>query len=232
MSGDLPDVRRARRMEDVGSGFSPASHPARDDMNQLKVLARRERRPVRAAPSDVDLLERLADDDSGDSLRKLYRRYADELYGFVYRALGDRGAAEEVVQDVFTSVWRHAQTYDQQRGSFRTWMYRIAHNAVIDRRRRASVRPGLRTHADNPAPEPVALDTSIEQAALRWHLAAALARLTPQHREVVRLAHYEGMTMREIAEAKNLPIGTIKSRAWYALRSLRLALGDAEAAAA
>ena len=73
---------------------------------------------------------------------------------------------------------------------------------------------------------------SIAQTALRRQLAAALTRLTPEHREVVRLAHYQGMTMPEIAEAKGLPVGTIKSRAWYALRSLRLALEETEAVAA
>src|ERR671930_516836 len=70
-------------------------------------------------PTDSQLLERLDDDRTGESLRTLYRRYSDELYGFAYQALGDRGAADEVVQDVFTAVWRHAQTYDERRGSFR-----------------------------------------------------------------------------------------------------------------
>jgi RNA polymerase sigma-70 factor (ECF subfamily) len=206
-------------------------------MNRLEVLAkpppaRIEGRTLGLPATDAELVDRLPDDRSGDSLRRLYRRYADELYGFVHQALGDRGATEEVVQDVFTSVWRHAETYDQQRGTFRTWMYRIARNAVIDRRRRSSVRPGLSKGADDPASEPVGLDESIEQIALRWQLAAALERLTPQHREVVRLAHYEGMTMRQIAESKDLPIGTVKSRTWYAMQSLRLALEESEAAAA
>jgi len=207
-------------------------------MNHLEGLAkpappnRVERRTLRPSPSDAELVARLTDDRTGDSVRTLYRRYAHELYGFVHQALGDRAAAEEVVQDVFTSVWRHAQTYDQQRGSFRTWMYRIARNAVIDRRRRSSVRPGLPRRPDHLAHEPAAHDESIEQTPLRCQLAAALARLTPQHRDVVFLAHYEGMTMREIAESKDLPIGTIKSRAWYAMRSLRLALKETEAAAA
>ena len=70
-------------------------------------------------PTDPELLERIEDDRTGDSLRTLYRRYSDELYGFAYQALGDRGAADEVVQDVFTSVWRNANTYDERRGSFR-----------------------------------------------------------------------------------------------------------------
>jgi RNA polymerase sigma-70 factor (ECF subfamily) len=180
-------------------------------------------------PTDPELLERLPDDRTGESLRTLYRRYSDELYGFAYQALGDRGAADEVVQDVFTSVWRHADSYDRRRGSFRTWVYRIARNAIIDRRRRSGVRPGLAVFGEDAASEPGMLDESIEQVTLRWQVAAALARLTPDHREVVRLAHYEGLTMREIAEAKGLPIGTIKSRAWYAMRSLRLALEEMEA---
>src|SRR5213596_372120 len=131
-------------------------------------------------PSDPELLERLDEDRTGESLRTLYRRYSDELYGFAYQALGDRGAADEIVQDVFTSVWRHAGAYDERRGSFRTWVYRIARNAVIDRRRRSSVRPGLSVYGDESGTEPGALDESIEQAALRWQVAAALARLTPE----------------------------------------------------
>ena len=165
-------------------------------------------------------------------MQTLYRRYSHELYGFAYRSLGDRGAADELVQDVFTSVWRHAESYDRRRGSVRTWVYRIARNAIIDHRRRSSVRPGLTASAQDEANEPGALDVSIEQIAQRWQMTAALARLTPEHREAVRLAYYEGMTMREIAEAKGLPIGTIKSRTWYAMRSLCLALDETEAAAA
>ena len=184
------------------------------------------------APSDRELLERIPDDRAEVSLQTLYRRYSYELYGFAYRSLGDRGAADELVQHVFTSVWRHAESYDRRRGSVRTWVYGIARNAIIDRQRRTSVRPGLAASAEDETNEPGSLDESIEQIALRWQVTAALARLSPQHHEVVRLAHYEGMTMREIAESKGLPIGTIKSRICYAMRSLRLALNETEAAAA
>jgi RNA polymerase sigma-70 factor (ECF subfamily) len=178
--------------------------------------------------SDCNLLERIPDDRSGLSLQTLYRRYSLELHRFAYRALDDRGAADELVQDVFTSVWRHAGSYDRGRGSVRTWMYRIARNAVIDRHRHSSARPALAALADDETTEPGALDQAIEQFALRSQMSAALARLTPEHRDVVRLAHYEGMSMREIAEARDVPIGTIKSRAWYALRSLGAALTEME----
>jgi RNA polymerase sigma-70 factor (ECF subfamily) len=178
------------------------------------------------APSDATLLERLPQDDSGDDLRELYRRYSAELFGFAYNALGDRGLAEEVVQDVFARAWRAARDYDPRRASVRTWLYSIARNRVVDARRRAAVRPGL---AAEDAPEsPAEVDQALEQAVLRWQVAAALARLSPEHREVIRLAHYGGLSLREIAERKGIPLGTVKSRTSYALRSLRLIFDEME----
>jgi RNA polymerase sigma-70 factor (ECF subfamily) len=93
------------------------------------------------ASSDATLVERLPFDRSGDELRELYRRYAPELFGFATSALGDRELAEEVVQDVFAQLWRHAKDYDQRRASVRTWLYAIARNRIIDAHRRAAARP-------------------------------------------------------------------------------------------
>jgi RNA polymerase sigma-70 factor, ECF subfamily len=180
------------------------------------------------APSDATLVERLPRDDSGDELRELYRRYSGQLFGFACNALGDRGLAEEVVQDVFARAWRHANDYDPSRASVRTWLYSIARNRVVDARRRAAVRPGVAAAPD--AESPAELDRTLEQAVLRWQVAAALARLSPEHREVIRLAHYGGLTLREIAERQGIPLGTVKSRTSYALRSLRLILDEMEVA--
>ena len=170
------------------------------------------------------LLKDLRSDRGEETMRTLYRTYGGELYGFAFNALGDRGMAEEVVQDVFTRVWRHADSFDPDRASFRTWLYGIARNAVIDLKRRGAVRPALPAHADE-LPEPVA-DDSIERALLGWQVSTALARLTPEHRQVIRLAHFQGMRLREIAEQTGLPLGTVKSRVSYALRGLRLALEE------
>ncbi len=177
------------------------------------------------AASDATLVKRLGTDRGGEALRALYRSYSPELYGFAYNALGDRGLAEEVVQDVFTRVWRNADVFDERRASFRTWMFQIARNRIVDLRRRAAVRPALALE-DQPAEGPAVVDEALEQAALRWQVAAALERLTPEHREVIRLAHFESLTLREIAERTGIPLGTVKSRTSYALRSLRLALDE------
>ena len=70
------------------------------------------------------------------------------------------------------------------------------------------------------------IDKSLENALLRWQVNAALERLTPEHRQVIRLAHFQRLTLREISERTGLPLGTVKSRTSYALRGLRLALEE------
>ena len=110
---------------------------------------RRSRAPSRRTPSSI---ERLRTDATGEALRALYRPYGGELYGFALNALGERGAAEEIVQEVFPRAWRHAERYDPTRAGVRTWLYQIARHAIIDARRRAAVRPGCR--CTSPADEP------------------------------------------------------------------------------
>ena len=170
------------------------------------------------------ILKTLNDAHGEDGMRTLYRTYGPELYGFAVNSLGDRQLAEEVVQDVFTRVWRHADSFDPERASFRMWLYGIARNAIIDLKRRSAVRPSLAT-----APAELdegAGDDMLERALLSWQVTAALERLTPEHRQVIRLAHFQGMRLREIAELTGIPLGTVKSRVSYALRGMRLALEE------
>ena len=179
--------------------------------------------PPRTTASDAVLVERLRTDETGEAMRALYRVYGGELYGFALNSLGDRGAAEEIVQEVFLRAWRHAGRYDPARAGVRTWLYQITRHAIIDARRRAAVRPRLAT--EPPAGEPEG-GASLEQAMLGWQVAGALERLSPEHRQMIRLAQFRGLSMREIAAQTGLPVGTVKSRTWYALRSLRLVLEE------
>src|SRR3954464_6998876 len=177
--------------------------------------------------TDATLVERLPGDRSGDELRELYRRYAPELFGFATSALGDRELAEEVVQDVFAQLWRHANDYDKGRASVRTWLYAIARNRIIDAHRRAAVRP-KRAEDEHALDGAAEIDAALDQAVLRWQVTAALARLSPSHREVIRLAHYGGLTMREIAERTGGPPGPGKGRTPSRPRPLRLIFDEME----
>jgi RNA polymerase sigma-70 factor, ECF subfamily len=178
--------------------------------------------------ADEILLRELHTGRGEAAARELYRAYGGELYSFALSRLRDRELAADVVQDVFTRVWRHAEDFDARKGSVRTWLYGIARNAVIDCERRRARRLPLAQfephEEDEPASEP------IQEALLRWQLQKAFAGLTPEHREILLLGHFDGLSVKEIAEVTGLPAGTVKSRTFYALQSLRLALEEMEAA--
>jgi len=164
--------------------------------------------------------------DAQRAARSLYRSYGPELYGFAVRRLQDPGLAEEVVQDVFTRAWRSAERYRAERGSVRTWLYTIARSLVLDAERRRGRRPPP-PPADAPA-DAVEPTEPIEMALLRYQVQLALSRLTPEHRQVIELVHFRGLTLSEAAELTGLALGTIKSRLHYASHSLRLALEELE----
>lgn len=176
-----------------------------------------------AASSEKELVRLLNGQEGEKGARALYRLLAPELYGFIAGRLGDRGLAEEIVQDVFVQVWRHAEHYDPARGEVRTWIYGIARNAVVDAERRRARRP--RAAAGQPE-ERVDGDEPIERALLRWQITLAFDQLTPEHRAIVHQAQVQGLKLREIAERTGVPLGTVKSRAHYALENLRLALEE------
>lgn len=174
--------------------------------------------------SDADLLQALGTRRGEDAARRLYRTYGGELFGFALHRLKDRALAEEIVQDVFTRVWRRADEYDPGRGSVRTWLYGIARNAVIDAERYRARRPPLASYEPQSADEP--RDEPIERALVRWQVAQAFERLSPEHREVLRLGQFGGMSVNEIADLTGVAAGTVKSRTYYALRGFRLALEE------
>ena len=175
--------------------------------------------------TDAQLIERLRSDATGEALRALYRTYSGELFGFALNALGERGAAEELVQEVFTRAWRHAERYDPERASVRTWLYQIARHAIIDARRRAAVRPGARAaRAAAPSSEPVGELDRAGDAGLAGRDGARAAQPRPPPDDPARPR--PGPDDARDRRAPDLPVGTVKSRTWYALRSLRLVLEE------
>jgi RNA polymerase sigma-70 factor (ECF subfamily) len=161
---------------------------------------------------------------SGEAgVRAAYAAHGEELYRFARRSLGDAGLAEEAVQETFLRAWRAADRYDEQLGSLRTWLFAICRNVVIDMGRARSVRPPL----VGPEPADVADDdTAFDRALIAWQVEEALRRLSADHRRVLVEVHYRGRSYQEVATALGVPEGTVKSRVYYALRALRLALEE------
>lgn len=153
-------------------------------------------------------------------VREAYAAHAGELYGFARCSLGDSGLAEEAVQETFLRAWRAGDRFDPQLGSLRTWLFAIMRNVVIDLSRARAVRPGLADREHEPATEP------FEQALIAWQLEEAMRRIGDQHRRVLVETYYRGRPYAEVAAELGVPEGTVKSRVYYGLRALRLALEE------
>jgi len=167
------------------------------------------------------LVSRVAAGDRDSALEELYRLYAARLYGFGVRILGDRNLAEELVQETFVRLWRTAATFDRRRGSVGAFVFTIARHIAVDLWRRPSSRPF------DPEPDEVAepvdrVDAVVTVLAVR----DAMRDLSVAHREVLELTYRGGLKQTEIADVLGLPLGTVKTRTYYALRALRLALQE------
>jgi RNA polymerase sigma-70 factor (ECF subfamily) len=166
--------------------------------------------------SDGELLRRVGDGDGG-AFETLYRRYSRPVFGLALRRLGDRGRAEEAVQETFASVWRSARTYKPERGPGAPWLYAVARNAIVDGAR-------ARPEPVAAAPEEVAKDPEpaerAEQSWLAWRVHRALEELPPQERKVLELAYWRGLSQSEIADRLRIPLGTVKTRTRSGLHRL------------
>ena len=185
--------------------------------------------------SDEILIARVALGDR-TALESLYDYHAAAVLGISLKIIGDRAAAEDVLQETFWRVWQSAVTYQSQRGSFTGWLFRIARNLAIDAYRRRSVRPQtiIETADANPIldqlPDP---DMDVEDQA-QSNLKAqqvrnALTTLSREQRQVIEMAYFYGMTRQEIAEATGEALGTIHTRARLGLQKLRKKLEGREA---
>src|SRR3954468_8965075 len=159
-----------------------------------------------------------------DGVRAVYAAHGPELYRFAMRSLGDRGLAEEAVQETFVRAWRAADRFDDALGSLRTWLFAIVRNVVIDLSRARAVRPSLAT--DGRASETIPLDDAVERVLLAWQVEEALAKLSTEHREALVEVHYKSRPYHDVAHDLGVPVGTVKSRVYYALKAMRLALEE------
>lgn len=156
-------------------------------------------------------------------IEDLYDLYGGVAFAFAYRLLGERGVAEDVVQEAFLNIWRQGVAYDATRGSARTWVLTIVHHRAIDQIRSMRTRNRADTEIKDAVPLASHEDTwaTVAQTLETERVRQAMAGLPPEQRQVIDLVYYGGMTHQEIADQVGIPLGTVKGRLRLALEKLR-----------
>ena len=184
---------------------------------------------LRDEASDADLVAHLAAGEQWP-MGVLYDRYARLVFSLVLKILHNQERAEEIVQEVFTRVWRSAPSFQASRGNFVNWLLGIAHHRAIDELRRQS---GQRRHAvfvdDEDAlrsvPDPASGPAEAAWIAhKRLTVRLAMQELPAEQRQAIELAYFGGLTQREIAAQTGTPLGTVKTRMRLGLQKLRTSL--------
>lgn len=171
------------------------------------------------------LLQRIAAGERA-ALSLLYDAISMKLLGLAVRILGDRQDAEDVVQDVFVTVWRKAAEYDPARASGEAWLVAITRNRAIDRLRARGRAPGAPEAELAAHPDPGArTDSGADLADTARTVGRALAALEPRHAAVIRGAYLEGLGYEELARREGVPVGTIKTWVFRGLKRMRERVG-------
>ena len=182
--------------------------------------------PFDPARSDEDLMGDLASGRQ-DALGPLYSRYAPLVFQIGVHSL-DRTAAEELVQEVFLTIWRGADGFDASQGAFRPWLLRLTHWKILNELRRRRRRPATNANAsddDDPLEELADVGPGPEEHAWQTEhqdiVKSALAALPPKQRQAIALAYLEDMTHEQVARTLDVPLGTAKTRIRSGLQILR-----------
>jgi len=181
-------------------------------------------RSMPAADSDRDLIRQLAAGNE-DALRKLYAAHGQRLYAYALRVTGDPASAEEAVQESLVAAWQGAGKF---RGDGRAiaWLLGIVHHKALNQLRGKPVDSLEAEPQDPPAGDPLPETLAAAQEQRRL-VRAGLEGLSLEHRLVLELVFYQGLSLNEVAEVCACPVGTVKSRLNYAKASLRGALSRA-----
>ena len=152
----------------------------------------------------------------------LYDRYASRVHALSLRILNDSMLAEEATQDTFVKLWSRAHLFSSERGSLLIWLLTIARRVALDRLRLETRRPSLSDSNDPADAWPNIPDENTISEENRWRsLYFAVQSLSVEHRQVIELAYYQGLSQSEIAETLGWPLGTVKTRLRAAMKQLR-----------
>jgi RNA polymerase sigma factor (sigma-70 family) len=178
---------------------------------------------------DGQLVELVAQKDAG-ALEALYERYGRPAYSLARRILTDDTLAQDVVQEVFLSLWRDARRFDAGRGTVATYLLSMTHHRAVDVVRREENLRRWRTSDEGLELEPdpkARVEDEVEASERRTEVRAALAELPATQREALLLAYFGGYTQREVAALVGVPLGTVKTRMAAGMRKMKEALQEA-----
>jgi len=181
---------------------------------------------VQAGADDSELVLRMQRRDPR-AVAELYDRYGRVVYALVLRVVRDTGIAEDLVQETFLRVWNRVHGFDAQKGSIGPWLLAVARNRAIDYLRSAVGRE--RNAVEYEETDHPALFCDMEKDILSSDKArivkSAIQKLSPNQRQVIELAYFEGLSQSEMAERMGQPLGTVKTWVRTALKNLRDELG-------
>jgi RNA polymerase sigma-70 factor (ECF subfamily) len=172
--------------------------------------------------ADEDLLSFVGQGDS-EAFTILYDRYGRSAFSLAFRIMGERQAAEDLVQDAFLKLWRSATSYRPERGSVRTWLLSIVRNRSIDQLRSHTSRRRTqeRLEASAPRSQPSEAFAETWRNSQRDRVRDALNTLPPEQLKVLELAYFSGYTHAQVSELLDVKLGTIKGRMRLGLKKMR-----------
>ncbi|TWP51699.1 sigma-70 family RNA polymerase sigma factor [Lentzea tibetensis] len=181
-------------------------------------------------PSDVELVSRLARGDR-TAFGELYDRYGTPAYSLARRICVDPDLSEDVVQEAFLALWRHPSRFDPARGGFGSWLMTVVHHRAVDTVRRENTQrrrnvPLTDEVSERTVPPADGADAEALTSVVGAEVRAALRTLPEEQRQVIALAYLGGYTQCEVAKLTGVPLGTVKSRTFAAIRRLRGTLGS------
>jgi len=180
--------------------------------------------------ADIDIARRLKNGDSG-AMADLYDRFGAAVYAIALRMVRDPGIAEDLVQETFIRIWNGVQHFDEQKGPLGAWVAAVTRNRVLDHIRSSDWRMKKAACELHRLDRHLARDIVWQSESLHSPvLTKAVTALTDNHRRVLELAYLEGLSQSEIAIRIDRPLGTVKTWARGALKSLRTRMSRVEAA--
>ena len=172
--------------------------------------------------ADEDLIS-LVEAADADAFATLYDRHSRAAFSLAYKLMGERMAAEDLVQEVFLKIWRAARSYRSERGSVRTWILSIVRNRSIDQLRSHASRRRTQDKLEASAPRSQPSEAFAEtwRNSRRDQVREALEALPPEQSKILDLAYFSDCTHVEIAGLLNIPLGTVKGRMRLGIEKMR-----------